>query len=52
MESTGAIKQVKIKTGTLNRSVKDYNSYVKEIAQNEAKLAKLKETSDDEGKIR
>jgi len=32
-EEKAALKKIKIKTGSLNRSVKDYNSYVKEVAQ-------------------
>ena len=30
MESTATLKQIKIKTGSLNRYVKDYKAYAKE----------------------
>jgi len=39
MEATkSTLKQIKIKTGSLNRNVKDYQSYVKEKAKQEEKL--------------
>ena len=53
MEATkSALKQIKIKTGSLNRNVKDYQSYVKEKVKQEEALEKLKFSCDDEGKIR
>src|SRR5450830_80842 len=53
MDSTkSALKQLKIKTGSLNRNVKDYLSYVKEKVKQEEALEKLKLDCDDEGKIR
>ena len=52
MESTANLKQIKIKTGVLNRNVKDYRAYQKESEKQTEKLEVLKQTSDDAGKIR
>lgn len=53
MEATqGTMKKIKIKTGTLNRCVKDYKSYEKEVQQTTARLETLKKDCDDEGKVR
>ncbi len=52
MENTAILKQLKIKTGTLNRNVKDYRSYANERDKQQERLEKLKAESDDSGKIR
>ena len=52
MESKALAKQIKIKTGGLNRYIKDYNSYNKEKDTQTARVEALKAENADEGKIR
>jgi tubulin-specific chaperone A len=52
MDSKNVARQIKIKTGSLNRSVKDYKYYEKEVATQTGKVEELKKTCDDEGKVR
>ena len=52
MDSKTALRQMKIKTGVVKRSVKDYQSYAKENVLLQEKLEKLKAEEAEEGLIR
>lgn len=45
-------KQIKIRTGACNRTVKDYKYYVAESEKEHAKLEQMKAQEEDEGKVR
>lgn len=52
MDTKTAQKQLKIKTGTLKRQIKDYQSYAKENILVQERLEKMKADDEEEGKIR
>ena len=52
MDTKTAQKQLKIKTGALKRTLKDYQSYAKENILLQEKLDKLKAEEAEEGVIR
>ncbi len=52
MDSKTVLRQIKIKTGVVKRTVKDYQSYSKENIILQEKLEKLKAEEAEEGLIR
>ena len=48
-QAAAAVKQLGIKTGVVNRIVKDHVSYKKEKTQLEEKIEKLKSENAEEG---
>lgn len=51
-QAAATIRQLKIKTGSVTRIVKDHVSYKKEQTQLEEKIEKLKSESAEEGQIK
>ena len=51
-QAAAAVKQLGIKTGVVNRIVKDHVSYKKEKTQLEEKIEKLKSENAEEGQIK
>ena len=49
VQATQIVRQLKIKTGSVNRIVKDHMSYKKEKTQLEEKIEKLKSENAEEG---
>ena len=52
MADKAKVRQLKIKTGSLRRNMKDYTSYKKEEAQLQAKVEKMKDEGKDEYDIK
>ena len=52
MADKGSLRQIKIKTGSLKRNMKDYTSYKSEEAKLQEKLEKMKEEEKDEYDIK
>lgn len=52
VQATQVVRQLKIKTGSVNRIVKDHMSYKKEKTQLEEKIEKMKADGTEEGVIK
>ena len=52
MADKNAVRQVKIKCGSLKRNMKDYTSYKKEETMLQEKLQKMQEEDKDEHDIK
>ena len=52
VQATQIVRQLKIKTGSVNRIVKDHMSYKKEKTQLEEKIEKMKADGTEEGVIK
>lgn len=52
MADKAAVRQLKIKTGSLKRNMKDYTSYRKEESTLQEKLAKMIEEGKDEHDVK
>ena len=52
MADKGSVRQLKIKSGTLRRNMKDYTSYRKEEGILQEKLAKFIEEGKDEHDVK